>query len=246
MRRHGLHPYRASAVTEHPFDPSWGYQPIGLFAPTARFGDPARALRASSTARTARARRHPRLGAGAFPHRRARPRALRRHGALRACRPAQGFHPDWNTAIYNFGRRRCAFLVNNALFWLERFHVDGLRVDAVSSMLYLDYSRKEGEWMPNEHGGRENLEAVAFLQRVNEAYGAASRVVMIAEESTSWPGVSRRPRGRARLRLQVEHGLHARHAALHGASPSTAAPPQRPDLRPALRLLGEFRAAAQP
>ncbi|PJN96774.1 1,4-alpha-glucan branching enzyme, partial [Amaricoccus sp. HAR-UPW-R2A-40] len=106
--------------------------------------------------------------------------------------PRQGFHPDWNTAIYNFGRKEVfAFLVNNALYWSEKFHIDGLRVDAVASMLYLDYSRKAGEWIPNAQGGRENLEAVAFLQATNKAvYGSHPGTVTIAEESTSWPKVS--------------------------------------------------------
>jgi 1,4-alpha-glucan branching enzyme len=106
--------------------------------------------------------------------------------------PRRGFHPDWNTAIYNFGRKEVAeFLVNSALFWMERFHVDGLRVDAVASMLYLDYSRKAGEWLPNKEGGNENLEAVAFLRRTNAAtYGQHPGTMTIAEESTAWPGVS--------------------------------------------------------
>ena len=106
--------------------------------------------------------------------------------------PRRGFHPDWNTAIYNFGRTEVsAFLINNALYWMERFHADGLRVDAVASMLYLDYSRKAGEWIPNEEGGRENKEAIAFLRRMNAtAYGTHPGIVTIAEESTAWPGVS--------------------------------------------------------
>ncbi|MFN6936768.1 MAG: 1,4-alpha-glucan branching enzyme, partial [Tsuneonella sp.] len=106
--------------------------------------------------------------------------------------PKLGFHPDWNTAIYNFGRREVqSFLVNNALFWAEKYHVDGLRVDAVASMLYRDYSRNEGEWIPNENGGRENWEAVGFLRATNRAlYGTHSGVMTIAEESTAWPGVS--------------------------------------------------------
>ena len=106
--------------------------------------------------------------------------------------PRQGFHPDWSTAIYNFGRQEVfSYLINNALYWSEQFHVDGLRVDAVASMLYLDYSRKEGEWVPNKYGGRENLEAVAFLQAMNRAvYGKHPGRQTFAEESTSWPKVS--------------------------------------------------------
>lgn len=180
-------------VSEHPFDPSWGYQPTGLYAPTSRFGDPAGFARFVDRAH--------RSGIGVildwvpahFPtdeHGLANfdGTALYEHAD-----PRQGFHPDWNTAIYNFGRREVSsFLLNNALFWLERYHVDGLRVDAVASMLYLDYSRKEGEWIPNELGGRENLEAIAFLKRVNhEAYGQNPGIVTIAEESTAFPGVSK-------------------------------------------------------
>ncbi|SFZ82997.1 1,4-alpha-glucan branching enzyme [Devosia enhydra] len=179
-------------ITEHPYDPSWGYQPTGLYAPTARFGDPAGFKRFVDAAHAA--------GLGVildwvpahFPtdeHGLARfdGTALYEHAD-----PRQGYHPDWNTAIYNFGRREVsAFLVNNALYWLEEFHLDGLRVDAVASMLYLDYSRKQGEWVPNQHGGNQNLEAVAFLQRVNaEAYRLHPGAFMIAEESTSWSGVS--------------------------------------------------------
>ncbi|MFB0871992.1 MULTISPECIES: 1,4-alpha-glucan branching protein GlgB [unclassified Sphingobium] len=179
-------------ISEHPYDPSWGYQTLGLYAPTARFGDPAGFARFVDGAH--------RAGLGVlldwvpahFPtdeHGLARfdGTALYEHAD-----PRKGFHPDWNTAIYNFGRREVAqFLVNNALFWAERYHVDGLRVDAVASMLYLDYSRKAGEWIPNAHGGRENVEAVAFLQAMNKAlYGQHPGVVTIAEESTSWPAVS--------------------------------------------------------
>ena len=180
-------------INEHPFDPSWGYQPTGLFAPTARFGDPHGFARFVDKAHAA--------GIGVildwvpahFPtdaHGLARfdGTALYEHDD-----PRQGYHPDWNTAIYNFGRKEVAsFLLNNALFWCERYHIDGLRVDAVASMLYLDYSRKEGEWIPNKDGGRENLEAISFLQRVNhEVYGQHPGVVTIAEESTAFPGVSK-------------------------------------------------------
>ena len=179
-------------VSEHPYDPSWGYQATGLYAPSARFGDPAGFARFVDGAH--------RAGIGVlidwvpahFPtdgHGLAHfdGTALYEHED-----PRLGFHPDWNTAIYNFGRREVAsFLVNNALFWAERFHVDGLRVDAVASMLYRDYSRKAGEWVPNEQGGRENWEAVAFLRAMNRAvYGSHAGFLTIAEESTSWPGVT--------------------------------------------------------
>ena len=180
-------------ITEHPLDASWGYQPIGLFAPTARFGEPAGFARFVDRAHAA--------GLGVildwvpahFPtdeHGLARfdGTALYEHAD-----PRQGFHPDWNTAIYNFGRTEVAnFLYRNALYWVERFHIDGLRVDAVASMLYLDYSRKAGEWLPNERrrqreprGGR--LPAARQRARLRRLSGR----VTIAEESTAWPGVSR-------------------------------------------------------
>ncbi|MEC3949713.1 1,4-alpha-glucan branching protein GlgB [Sphingobium sp. HWE2-09] len=179
-------------ISEYPYDPSWGYQTLGLYAPTARFGDPAGFARFVDGSH--------RAGIGVildwvpahFPtdeHGLAHfdGTALYEHAD-----PRKGFHPDWNTAIYNFGRREVSqFLVNNALFWAERYHVDGLRVDAVASMLYLDYSRQPGEWIPNDQGGRENVEAVAFLQQMNKAlYGAQPGIMTIAEELTSWPGVS--------------------------------------------------------
>ena len=180
-------------VSEHPLDASWGYQPVGLFAPTRRFGDPDGFARFVDTAH--------RAGLGIiidwvpahFP--------VDVHGLARFdgspiyeyADPRRGFHPDWNTAIYDFARREVAgFLVANAVYWLDRFHIDGLRVDAVASMLYLDYSRKAGEWLPNWDGGNDNREAVAFLQRVNQlVYATHPGAMTIAEESTSWPGVSR-------------------------------------------------------
>ena len=237
-------------VSEHPLDASWGYQPTGLFAPTSRFGSPEAFARFVNRAHEA--------GLGVildwvpahFPtdaHGLAHfdGQALYEHPD-----PRRGFHPDWNTAIYDFGKREVAnLLIANALFWLERFHVDGLRVDAVASMLYLDYSRKGGEWIPNVHGGRENLDAIAFLQRMNkEVYAAHPGVVTIAEESTAWPGVSQPVHaGGPRLRLQVEHGIHARHARLYGARADLPAmAPQRHHLRPDLRLRRELRAAAVP
>ena len=179
-------------ISEHPFDPSWGYQTTGLYAPSARFGDPEGFARFVDGAH--------RAGVGVildwvpahfpvdeFGLVRFDGTALYEHAD-----PRQGFHPDWNTLIYNFGRREVvSFLVNNALYWAEKYHVDGLRVDAVASMLYLDYSRKAGEWIPNEKGGRENLQAMAFLQKMNkELYGHHPGVMTIAEESTSWPKVS--------------------------------------------------------
>jgi 1,4-alpha-glucan branching enzyme len=179
-------------VSEHPYDPSWGYQTTGLYAPSARFGDTQGFARFVDGAH--------RAGLGVlidwvpahFPtdeHGLAHfdGTALYEHED-----PRLGFHPDWNTAIYNFGRREVAsFLVNNALFWAERYHVDGLRVDAVASMLYRDYSREPGEWIPNKDGGRENWEAVEFIRTMNKAlYGSHSGIMTIAEESTSWPGVT--------------------------------------------------------
>ena len=180
-------------VMEHPFGGSWGYQVTSYFAPTSRFGSPDELPLPRRPAAPGRHRRHRRLGAGALPEGRVGAGALRRHRALRARGPARGEQPDWGTYVFNFGRREVRnFLVANALYWLEEFHVDGLRVDAVASMLYLDYSRKEGEWMPNEYGGRENLDAIAFLQEMNAtAYKRVPGVITIAEESTAWPGVSR-------------------------------------------------------
>jgi 1,4-alpha-glucan branching enzyme len=180
-------------ITEHPYDPSWGYQPTGLFAPTSRFGDPHGFARFVDKAHAA--------GIGVIldwvpAHFPTDAHGLSKFDGTSLYEhedPRQGFHPDWNTAIFNFGRKEViSFLLNNALFWLDRYHLDGLRVDAVASMLYLDYSRKEGEWIPNQFGGRENLEAIAFLQRMNhEAYGQHPGIMTIAEESTAFPGVSR-------------------------------------------------------
>ena len=165
--------------------------------------------------------------------------------------PRRGFHPDWNTAIYDFGRREVAnFLDASALYWFDRFHVDGLRVDAVASMLYLDYSRKAGEWMPNADGGNENYDAIAFLKRANEAglRRCSPAPSMIAEESTAFPGVTKPDQcRRPRLRLQMEHGLDARHPGLHDQGSRVPPLGARPaDLRPALCVQREFRAADLP
>jgi 1,4-alpha-glucan branching enzyme len=180
-------------VGEYPFDGSWGYQPTGLFAPTSRFGSPTD-FRAFVEA-THRAE----LGLivdwvpGHFP---TDPHGLGTFDGTHLYEhadPRQGLHKDWDTLIYNYGRREVAnFLLANGLFWLDRYRADGLRVDAVASMLYLDYSRKEGEWVPNKFGGRENLDAIDFIRRLNEiAYGRNPGIATIAEESTAWPMVSR-------------------------------------------------------
>jgi 1,4-alpha-glucan branching enzyme len=180
-------------VSEHPFSGSWGYQPIGLFAPTARFGEPDGFRRLVEACHT--------KGLGVIidwvpAHFPSDAHGLTRFDGTHLYEhedPRLGFHQDWNTLIYNFGRREVAnFLIANALFWLERYGVDALRVDAVASMLYLDYSRAAGQWRPNIYGGRENLEAIALLREVNRQVAErCGGSLTIAEESTAWPGVSR-------------------------------------------------------
>ncbi len=180
-------------VMEHPFDGSWGYQPTGLFAPTSRFGPPQDFLHLVDACHRAGVGVILDWVPGHFPD---DPHGLARfsgHAVYEHEDPRQGRHLDWGTLIYNYGRTEVAnFLIANALFWLDVYGVDGLRVDAVASMLYLDYSRPEGGWVPNRHGGRENLEAIDLLQRTNrEVFGRFPRATTIAEESTAWPGVSR-------------------------------------------------------
>ncbi|MDD7384548.1 MAG: 1,4-alpha-glucan branching protein GlgB [Actinomycetaceae bacterium] len=179
-------------LAEHPFTPSWGYQVTGYYAPTARFGAP-------DDLRYLINELH-RAGIGVImdwvpAHFPKDEWALARFDGTPLYEdpnPLRGEQPDWGTYVFNFGRREVRnFLVANALYWLQEFHIDGIRVDAVASMLYLDYSRSEGAWQPNVYGGRENLEAINFLQEVNAtAYRAVPGIVMIAEESTSWPGVT--------------------------------------------------------
>ena len=179
-------------ISEFPFDGSWGYQPVGLYAPTIRHGtlEEFRAFVEACHAAD--------LGLildwvpGHFPE---DAHGLGKFDGTPLYEHAdrkEGFHPDWNTLVYNYGRAEVSnYLVANALYWLREHHIDGLRVDAVASMLYRDYSRKDGEWIPNKDGGRENLEAIEFLRRTNTmAYGEVPGIVTIAEESTAFPGVS--------------------------------------------------------
>ncbi|MEX2578617.1 MAG: 1,4-alpha-glucan branching protein GlgB [Verrucomicrobiales bacterium] len=180
-------------VAEHPFDGSWGYQVCGFFAPTSRFGTPDEFRRFVD-------RCHQR-GIGVLvdwvpAHFPKDPHGLGRFDGTALYEhadPRQGEHTDWGTYIFNFGRNEVRnFLICNAMFWLQEFHIDGLRVDAVASMLYLDYSREEGQWIPNRFGGRENIEAIAFLKELNQiCYEENPGIVTIAEESTAFPGVSR-------------------------------------------------------
>jgi 1,4-alpha-glucan branching enzyme len=185
-------------ITEHPFDLSWGYQTTGWFAPTSRFGEPDDFRAFVDAAHRAG------IGVildwipGHFPTDAHALGTFDGTPLYEHADPREGFHREWGTYVFNLGRNEVQnFLLASALYWLREFHLDGLRVDAVASILYRDYSRKEGEWVPNVYGGRENLEAVAFLRRLNTTvYGQVPGIATFAEESTAWPGVT----------LPVEYG----------------------------------------
>jgi 1,4-alpha-glucan branching enzyme len=216
VKRLGFTHVELMPIMEHPFGGSWGYQPLGQFAPAARFGTPEQFAAFVDRCHQEGVAVILDWVPAHFP--------TDAHGLWRFdgtalyehADPLEGYHPDWNTAIFNLGRTEVReFLIASALHWLERYRVDALRVDAVASMLYRDYSRKAGEWVPNIHGGRENLEAVAFLRELGDVVRErCPHAVLIAEESTAWPGVSR-PASEGGLGFHYKWNMGWMHDTLH-------------------------------
>ncbi|MEN0063472.1 MAG: 1,4-alpha-glucan branching protein GlgB [Myxococcota bacterium] len=192
VRRLGFTHVELMPVTEHPFYPSWGYQTTGYFAATSRYGTPQELMQLIDTLHQAGIAVILDWVPGHFPTDANALAFFDGTHLFEHADPRQGLHPEWGSAIFNYGRNEVrSFLHSNAVFWLERYHIDGLRVDAVASMLYLDYGRQDGEWVANRYGGRENLEAVEFLKRFNQVVHLEfPDVVTFAEESTAWPGVT--------------------------------------------------------
>ena len=235
-------------VMEHPFFGSWGYQVTGYYAPSARFGTPQDFMYLVDYLHQ--------NGIGVFLDWVPSHFPNDEHGLAyfdgthlyEHADPRKGFHPDWKSAIFNYDRNEVrGFLLSNAIFWLDRYHADGLRMDAIASMLYLDYSRKQGEWIPNQYGGRENLGAVSLLRQVNQdAYGAFPDIQTIAEESTAWPMVSRPTYiGGLGFGMKWDMGWMHDTLALHVEEPDfPKVSPQQAELPRTVCLHRELRASA--